>query len=152
MPANQADHNAKPLQEVIGYITGQFPNVDVATYRPGAEPTAWFFSIDREKHWPNFATIVTTDEHDMEQNSNLEALGAYRLNIGVGRETFERLIDSSRTYDYSTIDQLMPHPTYAKQRWLGIVNPSPTTFEEIIPPLLDEAHDRVARSNRMETD
>ena len=25
---------------------------------------ATFFSLDPEKHWPNFATIVTTDEHD----------------------------------------------------------------------------------------
>src|SRR6186997_684603 len=74
---------------------------------------AWFFSRDAEKHWPNFATIVTTDEHDIEASSNLEVRGAYRLNIGVGRETFERLTDPTRTYDYEATDVVLPHPTYA---------------------------------------
>jgi hypothetical protein len=152
MTANDADHEVKPLDTLIGYITEHFPNVDIATYPPDAGATAWFFSIDREKHWPNFATIVTTDEHDMEQNSNLVARGAYRLNIGVGRATFERLIDASGTYDYTAVDEVIPHPTYAKQRWIGIVNPSPATFDDIIRPLLDEAYDRVAKASRVEAD
>jgi hypothetical protein len=48
---------------------------------------ATFFSLD-EKHWPNFATIVTTDEHDEGAPSDLARPGVFRLNIGVGRETF----------------------------------------------------------------
>ena len=32
---------------------------------------ATFFSLDPERHFPNFATIVTTDEHDDGAPSNL---------------------------------------------------------------------------------
>jgi hypothetical protein len=133
-----------PRDEVIDYISTHFEGVDTATYPPDGQPTAWFFSRDAEKHWPNFATLVTTDEHDMEQNSNLDAGGAYRLNIGVGRETFERLIDPTTTYDLAETNVVIPHPTYAKQRWVGIVNPSPETFDNDIKPLLDEAYERLS--------
>jgi len=134
-----------PLQELVDYITNNYTGVDVATYPPGEPATAWFFSLDADKHWPNFATIVTTDEHDLEHNSNLSARGAYRLNIGIGRETFEHLVDPSTSYDYTTTDVVIPHPTYAKQRWLAIVNPSPATFDAIIKALLDEAHAYLAK-------
>ena len=93
-----------PRDEISSYITSHFSGVDTTTYPPDQTPTAWFFSLDAEKHWPNFATIVTTDEHDTEPNSNLTARGAYRLNLGVSRPTFESLIDPSRDYDYTAMD------------------------------------------------
>jgi hypothetical protein len=132
-----------PLEEVVRYITERFAGVDVTQAM-----AATFFSLDPEKHWPNFATLVTTDEHDMDQNSNLTARDAYRLNIGVGRETFERLIASNKDYDYTATDVVIPHPVYAKQRWIAIVNPSRRSFDEIVKPLLEEAHQRVARTAR----
>jgi hypothetical protein len=73
---------------------------------------ATFFSLD-EKHWPNFATIVTTDEHDMGNPSNLARPGVFRLNIGVGRETFERLVGTMQSPDYAALDRFLPHPVYA---------------------------------------
>jgi hypothetical protein len=104
---------------------------------------ATFFSLD-EKHWPNYATIVTTDEHDEGAPSNLARPGAFRLNIGVGRETFERLVGSMTSPDYAAYDQLLPHPVYARQRWISILNPSDDTFRDVVLPLIDEAHDRLA--------
>jgi hypothetical protein len=139
-----SESNVFPLSDLIAFLTAHYDSVDVTTYPPDAPPAAWFFSRDHEKHWPNFATIVTTDEHDMQHKSNLEARGAYRLNIGVGRATFEGLVDASRAYDYTATDTLMPHPVYAKQLWLAIVNPTRQTFESTIKPLLDEAHARLA--------
>ena len=68
---------------VVRLITEAFPDTDIVTAMG-----ATFFSLDPEKHWPNFATIVTTDEHDMGSPSNLtERPDVYRLNIGVSRET-----------------------------------------------------------------
>jgi len=104
---------------------------------------ATFFSLD-EEHWPNFATIVTTDEHDEGAPSDLVRRGAFRLNIGVGRATFERLVDAMESPDYAAYDKLLPHPVYAKQLWISILNPSNTTFDDIVLPLIDEAHDRLA--------
>ena len=107
-------------------------------------PGAAFFSIDPEKHWPNFATIVTTDEHDGGTPSNLSRPGVFRLNIGVGRATFERVAGSTAEPDYAAFDQLVPHPVYAKQLWISILNPSEVTFRDVVLPLLTEAYDRLA--------
>jgi hypothetical protein len=104
---------------------------------------ATFFSLD-EKHWPNYATIVTTDEHDEGAPSDLARPGAFRLNIGVGRETFERLVGSMEAPDYAAYDRLLPHPVYAKQLWISILNPSDATFRDSVLPLIAEAHDRLA--------
>jgi hypothetical protein len=116
-------------------ITDTFPGVYVVTAMG-----ATFFSLD-EKHWPNFATIVTTDEHD--DASNLSRPGVFRLNVGVCGETFERLVDPSAEPDYTALDTVLPHPVYARQRWLSILNPSAETFDSVVRPLLAEAHDRL---------
>ena len=105
---------------------------------------AAFFSLDAEKHWPNFATIVTTDEHDEGAPSNRARPGVFRLNIGVSRETFERLVGSVTEPAYTEFDRLLPHPVYAKQLWISILNPSDATFDDVVLPLLTEAHDRLA--------
>jgi hypothetical protein len=104
---------------------------------------ATFFSLD-EKHWPNFATIVTTDEHDEGAPSDLARPGVFRLNIGVGRETFERLVGSMEAPDYAALDRLLPHPVYARQLWISILNPTDATFRDVVLPLIAEAHDRLA--------
>ena len=129
------DHDA-----VVRYITEAFPGVDVVTAMGAA-----FFSLDPEKHWPNFATIVTTDEHDMGSPSNLTARPeVYRLNIGVSRESFDRLVGAAIEPDYAALDRVLPHPVYARQHWVSILNPSAETFETVVKPLLGEAHDRLA--------
>jgi Family of unknown function (DUF6194) len=104
---------------------------------------ATFFSLD-EKHWPNFATIVTSDEHDDGAPSDLARPGAFRLNLGVGRETFERLMGANAEPDYAAFDRILPHPVYAKQRWISILNPSDETFRDVVLPLIAEAYDQVA--------
>ncbi len=104
---------------------------------------AAFFSLDPEKHWPNFATIVTTDEHDEGAPSNLARPGVFRLNIGVGRETFQRLVGGMVDPSYAEFEQILPHPVYAKQLWISILNPSDATFRDVVMPLLTEAHDRL---------
>ena len=105
---------------------------------------ATFFSLDPEKHWPNFATIVTTDEHDEGTPSSLWRPDVFRLNIGVGRATFQRLVGSTAEPDYAALDRLLPHPVYARQLWISILNPSDATFRDVVLPLLTEAHDRLA--------
>ena len=105
---------------------------------------ATFFSLD-QRNWPNYATIVTTDEHDDGEPSNLTARpGTFRLNIGVGRETFDRLAGGTEAPDYAAYDRILPHPVYAKQRWISILNPSHATFDGVVLALLAEAHDRLA--------
>ena len=125
--------------EMTRLISDTWPDAIVLTIA-----SATFFSLD-EKHWPNFATIVWTDEHDLEPVSDLSRRpDAYRLNIGVGKETFQRLVGSMTDPDYAAFDRILPHPVYAKQRWVAILNPSSESLRDVVMPLLTEAHDRLA--------
>jgi predicted DNA-binding protein (MmcQ/YjbR family) len=105
---------------------------------------ARFFSCD-ESNWPNFATLVTTDEFDA--SSNLGRDGVFRLNIGVSPATFDRLVGAQKAPDYTALDTIIPHPVYAAQQWIAVLNPSADTFERI-KPLLAEAHERVAAKTK----
>jgi hypothetical protein len=113
---------------------------------------ASFFSLDAEKHWPNYATIVTTDEHDEGAPSKLSRPGVFRLNIGVGRATFERLVGEMVEPDYAAFERILPHPVYVKQLWISILNPSDGTFRAVVMPLLTEAHDRLAAARARHPD
>jgi len=126
-------------EEITRNILERYPEADVVE-----AIGATFFSLDPEKHWPNFATIVTTDQHDEGAPSRLSRPGTFRLNLGVGRETFERLVGWIAEPDFAAFDRILPHPVYAKQRWISILNPSDATFRDVVLPLLTEAHDRVA--------
>jgi hypothetical protein len=126
------------LDQMIQLVTDAFPDAAIARI-----DSAVFFSLD-EKHWPNFATIVWTDEHDEGAPSNLARDGVYRLNVGVDRETFQRLVGSATDPDYAAFDRFVPHPVYAKQRWISILNPSHATVRDRLMPLIAAGHDRMA--------
>lgn len=127
---------------LVDLITSRYPGTIVAEAMH-----AWFFSLN-DQAWPNFATIVTTDEHD--DASDLFRPGTFRLNIGVSGATFDRLVgDASDAADaaapdHTAADVLLPHPVYAAQHWVSIVNPSAERLERDLLPLLDEAHARLA--------
>ena len=112
------------LDEMLQLIRDAFPDAVVA-----ALDSAAFFSLD-EKHWPNFATVVWTDEHDEAAPSNLARPGVYRVNVGVDP-------------DYAAFDRSLPHPVYAKQRWISILNPSYETVRDTLMPLIAQGHDRL---------
>ena len=60
------------------------------------------------------------------------------------RPTFERIAAADPDPDYTAFDRLLPHPVYAKQLWISILNPTDATFSETVVPLLALAHDRLA--------
>jgi hypothetical protein len=148
-PANTMDTAA-----IIQYITETFPGVDVPTNAGDS-----FFIYDPERNLPDnlrwpFATLVTADNWD--QFSNLARPGVFRLNIGVGKATYQRLFgagadessakgaDAAKaTHDFTALDRLMPHPVYGRQHWVCILNPSNATFEKTVGPLLAEAYELV---------
>jgi hypothetical protein len=39
---------------------------------------------------------------------------------------------------------VLPHPVYAAQHWISILNPSWATWNETVIPLIAIAHDRLA--------
>lgn len=128
--------------EVTRWITTTYPDTVI-----GSAMGATFFSLD-DSHWPNFATIVTTDEHDLGEPSKLSRPGVFRLNIATRKQTFDRLVGGMEDPDYAALDRILPHPVYAKELWICVLNPSWRTFDEQVKPLLAESYERLARARR----
>jgi hypothetical protein len=146
-------------EAIIQYVTDTLAGVEVLrpTDGPGAGDTFFYYDplgdLDLTRSLP-FATIVTKDYGDFDNSSQLDRPGVYRLNIGVGRDTFRALFgapsraegDGSAghaSHDYAALNRLMPHPVYATQSWICVLNPSPAIFETV-KPLLAEAHSRAS--------
>jgi uncharacterized protein DUF6194 len=98
-----------------------------------------------------FATIVTGDHY--EKVSRLDEPGAWRLNIGLTKTTYTSLFGPVPTerdadwvldsgHDYTTRDTLLPHPFYASQYWVCIIDP---TDPGTVVPLIDEAYEFAVR-------
>ena len=122
---------------------------------PGAQhltvdgDTFFFRGEDRQI---SFATLVTRDDHDAAPVSGLERAGVYRLNIGVGKETYTRLFGpppphpeewsvAETGHDDNQLDRLVLHPTYSPMAWVCVLNPSEETFANVVP-LLQEAYEK----------
>jgi hypothetical protein len=131
------------------YIADAFDGVDVdiASKESGAPEIAWgdtFFIYDPEKNleaqlrFP-FATIVTKDYGEFDNASNLDRPSVFRLNIGVSKETYAALFPDDGGHDFTELDRLFPHPVYAKNHFVCVLNPSDSTFLTL-HPLLAEAY------------
>jgi Family of unknown function (DUF6194) len=142
MPGLDIEAVSRHIMETLAGVERQ-----VASKADGAPEIAWgdhfyFYDPDRvlepTRKFP-FATIVIKDYPGFDEASNLNRPGIYRLNIGVSRPTFDRLFEPDATHDFTQLDRLIPHPVYAKNRWVSVLNPSQSTLESL-QPLLVEAH------------
>ena len=135
--------NHKTIDEttIAKYITDTFAGVET-TDNLGYT----FFFYGPERMLP-FATIANTG-NEYERVSNLDRPGVFRLNIGVSRQTFQAWFGASKVdvsaYDFTVLDKIMPHPEYAAQHWVCVLNPSESTFETV-QALLAEAYDLAVR-------
>lgn len=91
-----------------------------------------------------FATIVTHDTEGWDEVSDLNRPGAFRVNLAVGRAHQPHV---EGDIDYSAEDVVLPHPQYAAQGWIAIVNPGPATAGQLAE-LAGVAHERAVRRYR----
>ena len=128
---------------MIQYIIDTFDGAETVTVDDNT-----FFFYDSERKFP-FATLMTNDVND--QASNLNRPSVYRLNVGVSKETYRSLFGAPPArpgasgivetgHDFTTLDQLMPHPVYANMYWVCVLSPSAATFQTEVQPLLAEAY------------
>jgi hypothetical protein len=119
---------------ITRYIAETFDGIHIDT---STEDT--FFFNDPDCKFP-FATLVNSD-NDYDRASHLDRPSVFRLNIGIGKSTFQSLFGTPDTdYDFTVFDRLLPHPVYGKMFWLCVLNPSSATFQTL-RPLLAEAYD-----------
>jgi len=137
-------------EDVVEFVTGLGGTVVVVASEANGDPEmAWgdtFFFYDPdgitvpEKRMP-FATIVVNDYPGFDEASNLSRPGVFRVNVSVSRETFGQHNADEVPIDYSVLDEVIPHPVYAAQNWLSVLNPGPGT-DDALMQLLSEAHAR----------
>ena len=98
-----------------------------------------FFFVGDDHRLP-FVTTANSD-NDFDNVSNLDREGVFRINIGVSKETFRKLIGeaSVEPVDYSLLDLFLPHPDYTKQNFICILNPVGENVETT-KTLIEEAH------------
>lgn len=146
-------------EDEIVELVARMPGVAtlVASEANGAPEIAWgdsFFFYDPDGNIPAdrrlpFATIVIKDYEGFDEASRLNRPDVFRLNIAVGRARFEALVgyppaqhvERQEQIDYSVLDTVMPHPLYATQAWVSIINPSAASSAHV-RSLVEEAHRR----------
>jgi hypothetical protein len=135
------------------YIDGAFDGVDSLD---NLGDTFYFYDPDeiRERLHP-FTTIVTGDHYDTV--SDLSRPGAYRINMGLTRAMYVSMFGPPPKHrdehgvlktgvDYAAVDTLMPHPYYASQYWVSVVNPGEATLDAV-RTLLAEAYGFAVRKH-----
>ena len=132
-------------KSITDYILHTFAGVETVT---NLGYLFFFYGSDRMLPF----TTIATPNNEYERISNLERPGVFRLNIGVSKQTFQSLFGTSKVdlsaCDFTALDTIMPHPDYAAQSWLCVLNPSETTFQSL-RPLLNEAFElAVKRATR----
>jgi uncharacterized protein DUF6194 len=151
------------MDEILAFVSERFADVTVlvASEENGAPPAAWgdaFCTYTPETNagdggreaagFEPFATVVTKDYEGFDTTSNLDREGVFRLNVSVGRRAFDAVLGEgwrNRVFDPAALDVLMPHPVYAAQGWVSILNPSEGS-RPTVERLLSAAYDRaVAR-------
>jgi hypothetical protein len=124
--------------EIIEFASG-LPDVAAITAHEGdgSPEVAWgdtfiYYGENRKMPW---ATIVTKDYEGWDEASNLNRPDVFRLNVSVGRDE----VPPADGVDFAALDVLLPHPAYATQGWVCILNPSDPR------DLLTRAHARASR-------
>jgi uncharacterized protein DUF6194 len=96
--------------------------------------------------------VVVRDVPGWDVESRLDRAGVFRVNIEVGSSRYAELLGHPTAehaqrrdaYDYAADDVLLPHPQYAAQGWVSVVNPGPRTGD-LVPRLVAEAHTAAVR-------
>ncbi len=121
------------LQAIEQYITEQLPNVttlDSFGYK--------FFFYETDQVLP-FTTIAASD-NEYDRISNLDREGVFRVNIGVSKDTYNKLFAAIKTgWDYTELNRFMPHPDYAAQYFICVLNPEGEQLVQTIK-FIEEAH------------
>ncbi|MBF6327857.1 DUF6194 family protein [Nocardia transvalensis] len=141
--------------EMKRYLLDRFEGIEVAENLGDS-----FFIYDPDGNLPPqrqmpFVTIVTGDNYD--QVSALSEPDTYRLNIGLPKDRYTALFGAvprgrdehgvfDTGYDYAARDRLMPHPIYAAQYWVCVVNPGPETLDTVLP-MLTESYEFAVRKH-----
>lgn len=98
-----------------------------------------------------YVLTVKEKDGDNDKASGLDREGIYRVNVGVRKNTFIQLFGPvpnrpgkggvvDMPFDFSAVDQILPHPVYAWMGWVCALNPSEQAFQGL-KPLIQEGYE-----------
>ena len=109
------------------------------------EAYGYTFYFVGDDHRLPFVTLADSD-NEYDSVSNLNREGVFRINIGVSKATFDALVgdraagaESAGAIDYTALNVYLPHPEYARQHFVCILNPVGENAERT-QQLIIEAH------------
>ena len=129
------------IDGIFDYATSEFEGVVIAEnwgerglfYNPdGKLPKRVYILTFKEKDGPN------------DKASNVNRPDTYRMNLGLSKERFKEMFTEiperpaageivNTGHDFKQINQIMPHPVYGWMSWVGVLNPSLSTFGKLKP-------------------
>lgn len=154
---SQGERGPLLTPEQIRDLLSALPDVEVSVAGPdtGAPDSARgdiFFTVQPHGHHDlrrmPFATIVASNYPGFDEASQLDRDGTFALNIRVGPQYFEGLLGfppvespaHRDNFDPAAAGILMPHPLYATQAWIRIINPPAAQTEQLIGLASATAH------------
>ncbi len=107
---------------------------------------ALFYNPDQRLKRGIYILTIKDKDGPNDKASDLNRDGVYRLNIGIRKTTFQTLFKElpkrpkaaevvNMEYDYTVLNQILPHPVYAWMGWISILNPE--NIKEIEPYILE---------------
>lgn len=121
------------LQEIERHVKENLDNVQVLN---SFGYNLFFYGDD---HVIPFASIATSD-NEYDNVSDLDRDGIFRVNIGISKDTFQKLFsEPKKEWDYTELNSFVPHPHYAPQHFVCILNPVNNKLKETIK-FINEAY------------
>jgi hypothetical protein len=129
--------NVMDATTLADYVLKQYPDVETL------QQFGYQFFFYRSERMHAFATIAASAEDYDHQVSKLDRPGIYRLNMGIGKDSFQAMfgkekVDTSK-WDYTAANVIMPHPDYSAQRFVCVLSPTGDTLDKV-HALLGEAY------------
>lgn len=134
------------VQELLDALPGA--RLFVASEENGSPEPAWgdtfcYYDPDgtKDQKWP-FATIVTHDTPGWDEVSHLDSPRRLPAEPARGSKARPPIRDE---IDYSRSETVLPHPQYAAQGWVAVVNPAD---RDEVAQMASLAHHRAAACER----
>ncbi len=135
------------IEKILNYIHLHFTGLHV--FDVWGEKSFFYNPEGLFKRGIYFCTLKTKDGEN-DKASHLDRDGIFRVNFGISKATFLSIFHSlpqrptkgsiiEGSYDFTKLDMLTPHPVYGWMAWVSVLNPTPHTWQNIMP-LLEESY------------
>jgi Family of unknown function (DUF6194) len=133
--------------QLENYILETFSGVKVLD---AYSERSFFYNPDNLLPKGIYIATIKNNDGPNDKASALNRDGVFRLNIGVSKESYQKLFGTKPKrppkggivdtgHDFTELNKITPHPIYAWLHWIAILNPTQHSIN-ILKPILDETY------------